>query len=403
MKAMTINSVALALSLMSSTVLAKTFAITEVTIAANGQQPAMENATVVVTDGMISAINPAQLKVDERVSGKGMILTPGLIAPLNALGLSEVGMVPETRDDRQKETGIGFAPYTAYNPKSALLGYARQGGITTSIVRPSGHDSVFQGQLFSVQLTGQFDNSVTHTNIGVLAAIGAMEDSSRASALKTLTSTLADGASANLDEADDETKVAYELVNGRLPLLVEVNRAADIIQVLKLTQSHPKLNLVLVGAVEAVKVKQQIAQAEVPVLMDPMSNLPTSFDTLSASLNNASRLMQAGVEVGYTGVSAHNLKRLRYLAGNSVANGVEHAQALKAVTATPAQIFGINAGEIAVGKRADLALWSADPFDYSSGLNGLWINGDKVSLESRQDQLRKRYQHKKNMPAAYSK
>ena len=105
-----------------------------------------------------------------------------------------------------------------------------------------------------------------------------------------------------------------------------------------------------------------------------------------------------------TGDSTHNVYQLRYDAGNAVANGMSAEGALKAISSNVAEIFNINdAGSIAVGKVADLALWSGDPFEISTKLEKVMINGVEVSTQSRHDKLRDRYMINSNMPRAYTK
>ena len=78
-------------------------------------------------------------------------------------------------------------------------------------------------------------------------------------------------------------------------------------------------------------------------------------------------------------------------------------QALAAVTANIADAFHYNAGRIAVGKKADLVLWSADPFELSTRVEKMWIDGQEQEIKSRQDALRDRYMSTLAMPRAYSK
>ncbi|WP_352260096.1 amidohydrolase family protein, partial [Psychrobacter sp. TB55-MNA-CIBAN-0194] len=87
----------------------------------------------------------------------------------------------------------------------------------------------------------------------------------------------------------------------------------------------------------------------------------------------------------------HNVYQLRYDAGNAVSYGMSQQGALKAMTSNVADVFGINAGSLEVGKAADVVMWSNDPFELSSHVNKMFINGVEVSTESRQDKLRERY------------
>ncbi|WP_164442412.1 amidohydrolase family protein, partial [Pseudomonas viridiflava] len=118
---------------------------------------------------------------------------------------------------------------------------------------------------------------------------------------------------------------------------------------------------------EAWKLAPQLAQAKVPVLEDALADLPSTFDQIGATLENAARLRAAGVEVSFTqsGDASHNARKLRQLAGNAVANGLPWESGLAGLTRVPPEIFGVGdrIGSIAVGKQADLVLWDGDPLD----------------------------------------
>jgi len=164
-----------------------------------------------------------------------------------------------------------------------------------------------------------------------------------------------------------------------------------------------KLNLIIVGAGDAIIVKEQLAKAKIPLIINAMSNLPSSFDTLHVSLDNAAELTAAGIKVILSVDDVHNLYQLRFSAGNAVANGLSKTEALASITANVADVFGLDTGSIAIGKKADLVLWSSDPFELSSHVDKLWITGQEYSTKSRQDALRDRYTTQSDMPKAYVK
>jgi imidazolonepropionase-like amidohydrolase len=114
---------------------------------------------------------------------------------------------------------------------------------------------------------------------------------------------------------------------------------------------------------------------------------------LSASLDNAARLQRAGVRIAFSSGDSHNARLTRQLAGNAVAHGLPWESALAAITANPADIFGLGAtrGRIAVGQIADLVLWNADPLEVSTLADQVWIAGRPVEMRSRQTELRDRY------------
>jgi len=417
-----------ALAVTTSAVQAESIAITNATVYTVAKQGILSQATVLVDEGKITAVynkeeTPASLSVDTIIDANGRILTPGFIASKNLLGLVEVSAVSSTRDGSDKKADLTFDASLAFNPKSTLIAYARKGGITSSLVMPHGGEKVFTGQSFAVNLSGEFDSVIAATN-AVIVELGSSGKGSRAMALQTLSNQLEDAQKslAKAEKAKISSKkvkkgkenkdvkqpsrseqVMFALLAGEKPLLAYVDRATDILALLKLKEQY-KVNLVLVGASDAVLVREQIAKANVVVMMSALDNLPSSFDSLHNSLNNVSKLTQAGVKVVITNSGeSHNINQLRFDAGIAVANGLEKTAALAAITANVADTFTLNTGRIAVGRNADLVLWSNDPFEISSKVDVMWINGQAMSLKSRQDALRERYTTKSNMPRAYSK
>jgi len=393
-------------------VAAETVAITNTTIYTGTDKGVMTDANVVIDGGKIVAINPASLEVDRTVDGSGRVLTAGFIASLNQLGLVEVGAVSTSRDARAKKGGISFDASLAFNPESTLVPFARKGGITHSVVSPRGGDGIFSGTSFNVDLSGDFD-SVVSTESAVIAGFGAASKDSRASSLQSLKDKLK-GQKDKLDKAakkdDDkkakepsaEEKLLTALLNGEKPLIASASRATDILNLLAIKKEFG-LNLVLAWSYDAVKVKTQIADAGVPVILNGMHNLPGNFDSLSASLETAGELEKAGVKVILANTDSHLIYNLRLDAGNAVSYGMSAQGALQAVTSNVAEVFGIEGGVVAKGQPANLVLWSGDPFEISSSALNVWIEGEEQDLTTRQDKLRDRYTSKEDKRRGYIK
>ncbi len=408
------------LSIVSMTANAESTAIINANVYTVAEQGVLSNATVLMNNGVITAIYttdnmPSSIEADNTIDAAGRILTPGFIASKNLLGLVEVGAVSSTRDSSDSEADITFDASLAFNPKSTLIPYTRKGGITSNVVMPYGGEGVFVGQSFVVNLSGEFD-SVIVSNNAVIAHIGAKSDGSRAVSLQTLANKLEDAQKALTTvanakkEKEDEPKdvkrpqqVINDVVTGKKTLLAYADRATDILALLTLKQQY-NLDLVLVGARDAILVTEQISAANVPVMTSAIANLPNSFDSLHSSLDNVAKLTKAGIKVIIaTSGESHNINQLRFDAGVAIANGLTKADALAAVTANVADSFKLNSGRIAISKSADLVLWSADPFEISSKVDVMWINGERVSTESRQDALRNRYMTESKLPKAYTK
>jgi imidazolonepropionase-like amidohydrolase len=186
---------------------------------------------------------------------------------------------------------------------------------------------------------------------------------------------------------------------------VSVNREADIRQIIKLAQKY-NIRVALIGASEAWRVADQLATAKIPVFIDAMEALPSSFEQLGSTLENAVRLQRAGVSVSFINGndSSHNARNVPQPAGNAVANGLPWEAGLAGITSSPAKALGVDAhvGSIEIGKSADLVLWSGDPLDVSSSATAMWLSGTPTPLISRQTLLRDRYlAPSTNLPRAY--
>ena len=390
---------------------AQSLAIINATLHTATEQGVLENASIVMDNGKITAINPQQVQADKVIDANGQIVTPGFIASINQLGLVEVSAVAGSRDAGEEKAGIDFDVSLAYNAHSSLIPYARKGGVTRDVITPHGGDSIFSGLASVVDLSGDLQGDI-QKQAALVVYLGERSKGSRAFTLQTLINKLEEHQTkaAKKPKKDDdstpstEDKVMVKVLSGDMPLVVGVSRAADIIELLKVKEQFG-INLVLNSAQDAVVVKEQIAKAQVPVIMSAMDSLPSSFDSLHASLDNAAALEKAGVKVILTvgGDASHNIYQLRFDAGNAVSYGMSQQGALEAVTSNVASVFNINAGSIEVGKAADVVMWSNDPFELSSHVSKMIINGEEISTQSRQDKLRERYTTESSMPRAYTK
>jgi imidazolonepropionase-like amidohydrolase len=180
-------------------------------------------------------------------------------------------------------------------------------------------------------------------------------------------------------------------LDGKLPVVFHVDRAADILSVLGVAREF-KLRPVIAGGAEAWKVARDLAAARVPVIVFPLEQ-PHSFDALGAREDGAAKLFAAGVPVGISTRETHNARKLRQVAGNAVRAGLPHDAAIAAVTRVPAEALGLGAryGTLAPGKTANLTVWSGDPLEISTRVVEVVIRGRKVPLRTRQTALFEKY------------
>ncbi|HEY0809157.1 MAG TPA: amidohydrolase family protein, partial [Longimicrobiales bacterium] len=192
------------------------------------------------------------------------------------------------------------------------------------------------------------------------------------------------------------------VIRGELPLVINVSRASDILSAIRIAREFD-LRLILSSVDEGWMVARDIAAANVPVIINPMNNLP-GMETLGITLENAARLNAAGVQVIFATFDAHNARNLKQLAGNAVSYGMPFDAALRAITLNPARVWGIadRYGTLEVGKDADVVVWSGDPLELTTTVEHVFINGREMSKETRQRMLFDRYRRVGGaMPEAY--
>jgi imidazolonepropionase-like amidohydrolase len=373
------------------------------------------DGTVVFDGGVITAVGaglapPAGATV---IDAQGKPVTPGLIASFSRLGLLEVELVKST-DDTEADTPLFSAAFDVapgINPRAPMLAITRAGGVTRAVTAPEYGKTLFAGQgaiislgagpAFSVAPRAAMFMSVSETGKRLMGG-------ARGAVWTFLRQAFADARyyerhSADFDDNRARATVLPRLdleallpvLNGKTPLVVDAHRAADIEAALAMAREY-KLKMMLLGAREAWLVADKIAAAGVPVIVDPTNNLPSRFDAINASLENAAKLHAAGAKVILAVMGdqvSYNVRNLAYYAGIAAGNGLPRDAALAAVTRVPAEAWGLNAGTLAPGKIADVVIWDGDPLEATSAPTRVFVAGQEQSLETRQSKLRERYRN----------
>ena len=411
--------IAMLIAFVAVPAVAQTVAITNGTVyPVSG--PSIPNATVLIKDGVIVAVGarvniPADAR---RIDATGKVVTPGLINSVTELGIVEVDQVRDTKDDTAKGSNnisASFRVWEGLNPASAIFAPTRNGGITTAIITP--HGGLISGQAAVIDLLpGHAADIIRRAPVAMVAQIDSPNDagtSARGELLGKLRVLLEDvrfyaqhradydrAAARSLSASRADLEAMIPVIEGKLPLVLEANRVDEIDAALSLARDFD-LKLMIVGGAEAWLTADRLAAAQVPVLTGAMSNIPASFAALNQRQENAGLLRRAGVRVALvatsnTDVTRFNARNLKYEAGNAVAYGMSHDDALRAVTLTPAELFGVSdrIGSLQAGRDANVVVWSGDPFEFSTRVEHVFIRGREVLEPSRQDMLIERYKPK---------
>lgn len=387
--------------------------------------PPIENGTVVIQDGRITAVG-ADVAVPQgaqRIDASGKWVTPGLINPATQLGLIEIGAVGDTRDASARGRGdainASFTAWLGVNPASVLLAPARDQGVTSVVVLPSGGLIAGQAALIDVLEDTAVSAMVRRAPIAMVAQVNNPQGAGTAASaelLVKLREVLDDtrayaqrraeyerGATRDLLARRIDLEAMIPVVRGQLPLLVNADSRADIEAALDLAEEYD-LRLIIGGGTDAWQIASRLATARVPVMAGAMNNIP-AFSALGARQDNPALLRQAGVQVLLVGTGndplTFNVRNITQEAGNAVAYGMDWNEALRAITLAPAEVFGVadRIGTLRAGLDANVVVWSGDPFEFGSRAEQVFIRGVQQELgDSRQNQLVDRY---KELPPDY--
>jgi imidazolonepropionase-like amidohydrolase len=392
---------------------ADTYAVTGGTVYTLGAAGKIEHGTVLIRDGKIVAVGadvatPADAK---RVDATGKVVTPGMFDPQSQFGVTEVDEVWQTVDASLSNSryNAAFDVSDAINPRSMLIPINRIEGVTRAMVAPNtAQAGIINGRGAIIEL-GDTEGYLLKDPAALFVTLGEpaikLAGGSRAAALQALREALQDAKDYGANHAayDKAQRRSYALtrldlealqpfVKGELPVVVSVDRASDIEAVLRLAKEY-KLKLVISGGAEAWMVAGELAKSQVPVILNPLQDLPSSFEALGSTLENAARLQKAGVLIAFETGDSHNARNLKQFAGNAVSYGLPWLEGLKAITVNPARIYGMDksTGTLEAGKDADLVVWSGDPLEVTSFADAVFIRGRSVPMVSRQTELRDRY------------
>lgn len=399
-----------------------------------GPQGTLDNASILVRDGMIAAVG-TDIDVPggtETIDASGKVVTPGLFSPLGQIGLTEVNVVRGTVDyvQRGEDFAAAFDIADAYNRRSTVVAVNRIEGITRAAITPRGaapdefgNVSHVLAGLGAIVNLGDDDAPVTKRRAMLVAHFGegggSLAGGSRAAALLAFRTALDDAQdfAEHRDAYDSGARRAYSVsradlealqpvLNAAIPVLAYVDRASDIRTLLAIAAEYG-LRLVIAGGAEAWMLADELAAADVAVILSAFDNLPGSFDQLNARIDSAALLEAAGVSFAFGGnrnTQNHNARNITQAAGVAVANGLSWEAALRAITRAPAEFYGVadRLGSVEAGKAADLVIWPDDPLELTSFPEQVIIDGVAVPMESRQTLLRDRYlRSDSNLPPAF--
>ncbi|MCS4050035.1 amidohydrolase family protein [Salinibacter ruber] len=380
----------------------------------------LDDGTVVIRDDSIAAVGPdVSVPSDAQAFDlSSQMVYPGFIDSGTHLGLAEIGSLPETRDFNEiGDLTAHMNALTAVNPSTVHVPTTRVHGITSVITEPE--NGILPGTAALIGLHGYTpeqmhlgDVTLTKLNFPSVGRQGPSDERSPETIQKEAEKALTqlndlwaqaeryariDSAVAEQPEArrQPEFVPAMEgllpVIRGEQPLMISANAAADISKALDWAEERGVLDqLILSGALEGWRVADEIAAANVPVLVGSIMQPPSrESDRYDKAYRTPALLHDAGVTVALRSGKTENVRNLVFHAGFAAAHGLGKTEALRAITTTPARIFGVadQVGTIEAGKRANLFVADGDPLQPATDVQHLFIDGYKLPLENRATKL----------------
>ena len=363
---------------------------------------AIRDGVVLVRDGKIERVGAAtSVRVPEgyRIM-TAAVVTPGLVDAHSVVGLAGIYNYAHDQDQLERSEPIqpDLRAIDAYNPREELVEWLRTLGVTT-VHTGHGPGALISGQTMVVKTAGETvsdalldSTTMVAFTLGPIVEQNFKKPGTRAKSVAMLRDALLEAQAyvekRNVDSDDNKWKrelgkeMLAEVLAGRVPALITAQRSTEIMSALRLAREF-RLNLVLDGAAESYLLIEEIKEAGVPVILHPTMVRP-SGELQNITFETAAKLKAAGIPVamqsGFEGY-VPKTRVVLFEAAMAAANGMSFEDALATITIDAARIIGVDdrVGSLAAGKDADIVLFDGDPFEYTSHVCGVIIDGAVVS------------------------
>lgn len=368
--------------------------------------PAITDGVVLIRGGKIERVGPAaSVQVPDGYREiRAKVVTPGLVDAHTVVGVS--GYLNQPHDQDQVESSAPMQPelraVDAYNPEDKLVEWVRELGVTT-MQTGHGPGALISGQTMVVKPVYPLrSTAILVPDAMVAATLGEAAFGSqgkppgtRSKGVAMLRAELVKAADyASKVEGPEDKRPARDLrqetlarvIRKQLPLMITAHRSVDILAALRLAKEFD-IRVVLDGAAEAHLLVDEIKAAGVPVIVHP-TMYRSAGEAENLTQEAASLLRRAGIPIalqsGFEGY-VPKTRVLLFEAGVAAARGLSFDEALAAVTIGAARLLGVDTrvGSLEAGKDADLVLYDGDPFEYTSHVVGVFIDGEQVSTQVR--------------------
>ncbi|WP_245748508.1 amidohydrolase family protein [Neolewinella agarilytica] len=379
-----------------------------------GDGTVLEEMDILFDEGKIVTIEkdlPAPANADI-MDATGKHIYPGMIALNTQLGLTEIGAVRSTND--QRETGRinpNARALIAFNTDSQVIPTVRSRGVLLAQITPVG--GMVSGRSSMVQLDGwNFEDAVVGEDDGVhinwprrnswsWQTRTISENKEYPKQVAGLENFMKEAAAycgaGRTGERLLKLEAMCEAIAGSKNVYLHMHGPREMmhaVQLVKKMGGKP----VIVGGHESHLIADFLKREKVPVILMSTQSLPDSQDEgVDGPYAKPALLAEAGVEFAISHGGYWEQRNLPFVAGQAVGFGLDYEQAIKAVTLTPARIAGIDKmyGSLEEGKSATLIVTAGDVLDMrTNNIELAFIDGRKIDLDNKQAELSRKFMEK---------
>jgi imidazolonepropionase-like amidohydrolase len=372
----------------------------------------IEGGTVLLRDGKIAAVEGPGFAVPSGVAvvdATGKWVLPGFIDAHAHAGVHEEaqGWAGQDTNERTSPNTAHVRALDAINPADEGFRDAIGGGVLAVNVNP-GSANPIGGQTAAIKCWGRTvdemvlrepaglksalgenpkrvygeRNETPSTRLGTAAVIRGAFVAAQNYQAKLAASAASEDSSADSSVVDRDLKLEAlsRVLRREIPWRQHCHRADDIATAMRMAREFG-YDLVIDHGTEAYLLADQIAAAQIPVIIGPLFTSRSKVELRNRSLANPGRLAAAGVTIAIT--TDHPVVPIHFLihqATLAVKEGLDPVTALRAVTINPARIIGVDdrLGSLSAGKDADLVIWSGDPLDVMSRAERAFVDGREI-------------------------
>lgn len=356
----------------------------------------IDNGTIIIDGEFIKEVGynveiPEECKV---INAAGKYITPGLIDAHTHIGLEEE-IYSNEGDDVNEVTDPVTPQLRALDGINLIdLAFkdALKGGVTRTMSMP-GSANIIGGQaVFLKSLAKNMNDMVYKNPWGLKAALGENPKRVYAEQKKTPQTRMANASLlrealftasrlAGKKEVKESEAFKYEpvikVLQREMPLLVHAHRADDILTALRIKDEFG-IDMIIQHGTEALLVADELLKRDVPVFLGPLLVNRAKVEMKEVAFKNAALLADRGVKFSFiTDHPVIPIEHLRVCAALAIREGLDEYTAMKALTILPARMLKVDSelGSISPGKRADLVIFTAHPFDFRSRVEQAIVDG----------------------------